>query len=63
MMSVGAEDGSRRLAYHGSRGIAPRPLWGLRPLIEIGEEKSLRRELSAGFSEGKVQQARDMEVS
>jgi hypothetical protein len=28
-------------------------LWIPRPLIEIGEEMSLRREPSAGYSEGK----------
>ena len=51
----GAEDGLRMLAAgDGSRGIAPRTRWRPRPLIEIGE-KSLRREPSAGCSEGRVQ--------
>ena len=49
-----AEDGLRMLAAgDGSRGIAPRPQWRPRPLMEIGE-KSLRREPSAGRSEGGV---------
>ena len=39
--------------FNGFRRIAPRLLWRLRPLIEIGEKNSLRRELSAGYSEGK----------
>jgi hypothetical protein len=39
----------------GCRRIAPRSSWRLRPLIEIGElRESLCRELSAGFSEGKL---------
>jgi hypothetical protein len=41
----------------GCRRIAPRSSWRLRPLIEIGEvekKNSLSRELSAGFSEGKL---------
>ena len=41
------------LPIYGSRGMAPRPRWRPRPLIEIGE-KSLRREPSAGRSEGTV---------
>ncbi len=42
------------LPYDGLMRIAPRSLWRLRPLIEIGEVKdfSLRREPSAGSSEG-----------
>ncbi len=46
------------LPLYGSRGIAPRPRWRPRPLIEIGEENSLRREPSAGRSEGTVLTAR-----
>src|SRR5215218_448328 len=39
MTPKGAEDGSRMLAAgDGSRGIAPRPLWSPRPLIEIGDQ-------------------------
>jgi hypothetical protein len=41
-------------AGDGSRGIAPRPRWRPRPLIEIGE-KSLCREPSVGRSEGRVE--------
>ena len=49
-----AEDGLRMLAAgHGSRGLAPRSRWRPRPLIEISE-KALRREPSAGRSEGRV---------
>jgi hypothetical protein len=36
----------------GFGGFAPRPLGTPRPLIEIGEERSLRREPTAGSSEG-----------
>jgi len=57
----GAEDGLRELLAigDGCRRIAPRPLWRLRPLIEIGEEDSLRREPSAGHSEGESCRASD----
>src|SRR3712207_4168549 len=54
MTTKEAEDGLRMLAAgDGSRGIATRPRWRPRPLIEIGE-KSLCREPSAGHSEGGV---------
>lgn len=42
-----------RLPIHGSGGIAPRPRGTARPLIEIGDEESLRREPTAGRSEGR----------
>src|SRR5215217_8013062 len=54
MTPAGPRMARERLPLDGSRGIAPRPRWRLRPLIEIGEEKSLRREPSAGRSKGGV---------
>ena len=42
-----------RLPIHGSGGIAPRPCGTARPLIEIGDEQSLRREPTAGRSTGR----------
>jgi hypothetical protein len=53
----GAEDGFREhlATSDGCRRIAPLPLMRrLRPLIEIGEEDSLRREPSAGHSKGEL---------
>jgi hypothetical protein len=38
------------------------PIWRSRPLIEIGEEGSLSRELSAGYSEGKLLKASSEEM-
>ena len=63
MASVGAEDGSGRLAYRWlSRNRLSASLEAPAAQLEIGEEKSLRRELSAGSSEGQVPEAGDKEV-
>lgn len=40
------------LPLDGFGGFAPRPFGTLRPLIEIGDEGSLRREPTAGSPEG-----------
>jgi hypothetical protein len=51
----GAADGSRTLATQWlSRNSPSAPDGKLRPLIEIGENKSLRREPSARHSKGGV---------
>ena len=50
------------LPFDGSRGMAPRPPWRPRSLIEISE-KSLRREPSAGCSKGREIGERGMEVA
>jgi hypothetical protein len=44
----------------GCRRIVPRPLRRPWPLIEIGEDNSLRRELSAGYSEDRECGSSDM---
>ena len=55
MMPVGAEDGLRRLAYRWlSRNRPSASLEAPTTKLEIGEEKSLCRELLAGSSEGKL---------
>jgi hypothetical protein len=55
MTPIGAEDGFLdSAARDGSMRIAPRSLWRLRPLIEIGELDSLHKEPSAGLSTGEL---------
>ena len=64
MVPVGTEDGLRRLAYRWlSRNCPSVPMETPTTNRDRREEKSLRRELSAGYSEGKVLSARDKEVS